>query len=393
MPNPPKVALLVDISLVYGREVLAGIANYFHCHQRWQSVVLHDNRWTPFLDLLRSSRWDGILTRFNHPAVMKVLNKLGVPTVNLDDSFDWGLPWVGSDHEAIGRTGAAHFLERRFQHFGFCGVAGELWSAERKKGFQTAIEEHGFEVRDIELLHSPISWDNVLKELVQWVRGLPKPAAIMACNDMIALDIVNACHEAGLMVPEEVAVLGVDNEELLCEFCNPPLSSIEPDTQRIGWLAAELLDALMAGQSAPQRQTSIAPLKVITRQSTDILAMSDQLVASAVRFIRENALRGCHVSDVLKQLCVSRGALENRFQNSLGRSPKEEILRIQLGRIQQLLEETDFTLEHIAELTGFEHPEYLSVLFKRKLGQTPGEYRKRFSSRHYKQMQSRTLLG
>jgi LacI family transcriptional regulator len=192
------------------------------------------------------------------------------------------------------------------------------------------------------------------------------------------LHVLDACHRSSVLVPEEAAVVGVDNDEILCELCNPPLSSVAPNPERIGYQAAELLDVLMAEKSQSQRRITIDPVRVFARQSTEVMAVSDWAVASATRYMREQALHGCKVSDVLRKVKLSRSALEKRFRSCLNRSPKEEIRRIQIGRIRQLLVETDFTLEHIAELSGFDHPEYMSVLFKRETGQTPGQYRRQF---------------
>jgi len=382
MPNPPKVALLIDTSFIYGRGVLTGIADYLRSHRQWSTFVVHDELWVHPPDWLASSCWDGILSRFGGPHLARSFQRMNVPVVDMNDFHENPeFPWIGSDHRAIGGAAAAHFMERGFRHFGFCGISGELWSLERRKGFQIAVESSGFPVQVNESPRNVACGDDVFDQLVRWVTEFPKPVAIMTCNDIMGLHVINACHQASLMVPEEVAVIGVDNEELVCNFGDPPLSSVEPDAWQIGYRAAELLDALMAGKPAQRRRTTIDPVRVVTRQSTDILGVTDRLVASAARFIREHALRGCSVVDVLEHFRVSRSTLESRFRKSLNRSMKEEILRVQLDRIQQLLEETDYTLEHIASLTGFEYPETMSVLFKRKLGETPGEYRKRSTAR------------
>jgi len=167
----------------------------------------------------------------------------------------------------------------------------------------------------------------------------------------------------------------------LCELCNPPLSSVAPHPERVGYEAAELLDALMAGKRRIPERIAVGPMRVFERQSTDVMAVGDWAVASATHLMRQQALYGCRVSDVLRKVKLSRSALEKRFRKSLNRSPKQEIRRIQIGRIQQLLAETDFTLERIAQLSGFEHPEYMSVLFKRETGQTPGQYRRQLENR------------
>jgi LacI family transcriptional regulator len=190
------------------------------------------------------------------------------------------------------------------------------------------------------------------------------------------LHLLNACHQAGLLVPEEVAVIGVDNEEIFCELCSPALSSVAPDAERIGYQAAELLDQLMSGQTPLAQKIQIDPLHVVTRRSSDTLAIQDRTVATALRFISEQALHGCTVTDVVHSVRVSRSFLERRFRQYLKRSPQAEIRRVQVSRIKQLLTETDFTLERISELSGFEHPEYMSVVFKRLVDQTPGQYRR-----------------
>jgi LacI family transcriptional regulator len=213
---------------------------------------------------------------------------------------------------------------------------------------------------------------------VYWIQSLPKPVAIMSCNDVRGLHVLDACSRAGVLVPEEVAVLGVDDEDTMCELCSPPLSSVAPNPEGIGYAAAELLETLMSGQRPGQERISVRPIRVSCRQSSDTMAVADWAVASAARYMREPASQGCGVKDVLAKVHMSRAALEKRFRKHLNRSPKQEIRRIRLERIKQLLVETDLTLERIAELAGFEHPEYMSVLFKRETGQTPGRYRNQF---------------
>jgi LacI family transcriptional regulator len=312
----------------------------------------------------------------------RLFQRMKVPVVDLNDLHeDLNLPWVGSDHAAIGQQGATHLLERGFRQFAFCGFSNELWAKLRLEGFRSAVENTNACISVYETAWrgpNTVRWDKDIAQIAEWVKSLPKPVGIMACNDVRGLHVLDACERSNALVPEEVAVIGVDNEEILCELCNPPLSSVAPDPERIGYEAAELLDALMAKKSLRQRRITIQPLRVFARQSTDVTATSDWAVASAARYMREQAVHGCKVSDVLRRVNLSRSALEKRFRRCLNRSPKEEIRRIQIGRIQQLLSETDFTLEHVAELSGFEHPEYMSVFFKRETGQTPGQYRKQF---------------
>ena len=186
----------------------------------------------------------------------------------------------------------------------------------------------------------------------------------------------DACREENIAVPEQVAVIGVDNDRLLCELAMPPLSSVIPDCYRSGYEAASLLDRLMSGDSLPAEAHLIKPMGIETRQSTDVSAIMDPEVAEAVRYIREHASTGINVGDVLKHVPVSRAALENRFQKLLGRTPHEEIVRFRIARVKQLLTQTDLSLAEIASRTGYRHVEYLTVAFKKQVGFTPSTYRK-----------------
>jgi len=378
--KPPQVALIIESSVSYGRSILQGIARYMASHHRWSVYFEQNELGTAPPAWLASSHWDGILCRPTDPALAQRLRRMQVPVVDLNDLYEnLELPWVGSNHRAIGRLGAGHFLERGFRNFAFCGFSQELWARQRREGFCAAVEKENLSIPVYESpwRGSAVSrWDVEIQQIGQWLERLPKPIGVMAGNDARALHLLDACHQRGILVPEEVAVIGVDNEEIFCELCNPALSSVAPDAERIGYQAAELLDQLMAGHPPACQRILIDPLHVVTRRSSDTLAIKDWAVSAAIRFISEQALHGCTVADVTNSVGVSRSFLERGFRQHLQRSPQAEIRRVQVNRIKQLLAETDFTLERIAELSGFEHPEYLSVVFKRLTGQTPGQYRK-----------------
>jgi LacI family transcriptional regulator len=380
MNRPLQVALIIESSVSYGRSMLQGIARYMSSHHRWSVYFEQHELGAAPPAWLGASRWDGILCRPTDPDLARRLRRMKVPVVDLNDLYEnLKLPWVGSNHTGIGRLGAQHFLERGFRNFAFCGFSGELWARQRCDGFCAGVAPENLTVPVYESpwRGSSVSrWNVEIAQLGKWLKDLPKPVGVMACNDARALHLLDACHQTGLLVPEEVAVVGVDNEEIFCELCNPALSSVAPDAERIGYQAAELLDKLMSGQPPAHRRIQIDPLRVVTRRSSDTLAIKDRTVATAIRFIREQALHGCTVPDVTRHVRVSRSVLERRFREYLGRSPQAEIRRVQGGRIQQLLADTDFTLEKISELSGFQHPEYMSVVFKRLFGQTPGQYRK-----------------
>ena len=384
MKKPPQVALIIESSVSYGRSILQGIARYMASHHRWSVYFEQSELGTAPPAWLASSHWDGILSRPTDPALAQRLRRMQVPVVDLNDLYEnLELPWVGSNHQAIGRLGASHFLERGFRNFAFCGFSQELWARQRREGFCAAVAPDNL---SIPVYESPwrgaavTRWDLENEHLGQWLKRLPKPIGVMACNDARALHLLDACHQLGILVPEEVAVLGVDNEEIFCELGNPALSSVAPDAERIGYQAAELLDQLMAGHPPPSQRILIDPVGVVTRRSSDTLAIKEWAVSAAIRFISEQALHGCTVTDVTNFVGVSRSFLERGFRQHLKRSPQAEIRRVQVNRIKQLLAETDFTLERISELSGFEHPEYLSVVFKRLFGQTPGQYRKQMRS-------------
>jgi LacI family transcriptional regulator len=380
MNRPPQVALIVETSVIYGRRILSGIARYLRSHHRWSVFLEQHELGARPPAWLFSGQWDGVLSRPTDPDLARLLRRLKIPVVDLNDLHDnLGLCWVGSDHAGIGRIGAAHLLERGYRRFAFCGFSGELWATRRLDGFRAAIAERGFTVSVYESPWrgpSAPRWDKDMDDIVTWLKGLPLPAAIMACNDVRGRHVLDACERAGVLVPEELAVVGVDNEEILCELCNAPLSSVEPDAERIGYEAAELLDSLMAGKAPPRKRISIAPRQVVARHSTEVFAAEDRLVATAMRFIREQAVHGCSVASVLKHVNASRSLLERRFRRFLERSPQMEIRVVQISRVKELLTQTDYTLARIAELSGFKHPEYMSVMFKRLGGMTPGQYRK-----------------
>ncbi|MGH7968618.1 MAG: substrate-binding domain-containing protein, partial [Limisphaerales bacterium] len=214
-----------------------------------------------------------------------------------------------------------------------------------------------------------------------WIKTLPRPIGVMACNDMRGQQVLDACRATGVAVPEEIAVVGVDNDEVLCNLSEPPLSSVLPDAERIGYEAAVLLARMMAGEKMGPGETFVPPSGIITRRSTDALAVDDRQIAAATRFIREHACEGIDVSDVLRAVPMSRSTLDRRFMRILGRSPKDEILRVRLGRVKQMLAETDFPLSLISEKVGLEHVEHLSRMFKEREGTTPSAFRARCVTR------------
>ena len=387
-PRRPRVALIVETSVVYGREIHEGIAAYVHAHRPWSMFIEQralgamPPRWLTRRD------WDGIISRPTTPALAGTFRRMRVPTVDLNDLHaGLGLPRIRSDNAAIGRLAAAHLLDRGFRNFAFCGFAGETWAAERRDGFAAAVRASGAAPAVYESRWrgpGTPAWDVDQERLTRWLRSLPLPVGLAACNDLRGQHVLEACRRAALAVPEHVAVIGVDNEELLCRLCDPPLSTVVPNARRIGYVAAQLLDRLMAGARPPRPASEILipPAGVVTRQSTDTLAVDDPDVRAALRFIRENACAGIRVDDVLREVPISRSLLERRFRQAIGRSPHAEIRAVQVRRAAELLAETDVPLKRIAQLAGFAHMEYLSYFFKRATGESPRDYRRSHGLRH-----------
>ena len=385
---PPRVALLVETSRAYGRELLVGIAKYVRIHGPWSIEFEEGDPGEQLPPWINRWKWDGIIARVKTPAIARAVRRGGSPVVDLFGSLpEFDFPYIRSDDTAVGRMAAEHLLDRGFRRFGFCGYNGTDWSDLRRQGFEKRVAEAGLPCQTFENPAQSRSADSpeyeehgarYEKELQRWLESLPKPVGIMACNDSRGRQVLNCCRASNLAVPDDVGVIGVDKDEILCELSDLPLSSVILNAQQIGYEAAALLDRMMAGKATGGAQSILVkPLGLATRRSTDVLAIEDRQIATVLRLIREHACEGVNVPFLAKEVGLSRRALERRLARVLGRSPNAEILRVRLDHVCRLLTESDFPLTEVAERTGFEHAEYLHRLFKRKFGVTPGEFRKR----------------
>ena len=376
--EPPKVALLVETSNVYARDMLAGIEDYIRAHGPWSPYLAETGRGDAVPPWFGRWQGDGIIARIENERIASALAATGLPVVDL--SFAHLLstaPTFTTDNEAIGRVAAQHFRERGFEHFAYCGRDEFVWSHDRGKAFERAVCAAGFRC-EIHAQPRRLSGDvdSETDAIAEWLASLPHPLALLACYDLRGQQVLDAARRAGLAVPEQVAVLGVDNDELLCALSPPPLSSVILNGRRTGWLGAETLARLMGGEKIAGDVHFIPPVGVATRQSTDTLAVADPQLARTLRFIRERACEGIVVKDILRHTPMARRSLEKRMKETIGRTPNEEILRVKLSRARQLLATTELSLGEIAERCGFAHTEYLSVAFKREVGVPPGEFRR-----------------
>ncbi|HEY4414155.1 MAG TPA: DNA-binding transcriptional regulator [Verrucomicrobiae bacterium] len=384
----PRVALLIESSRAYGRATLSGIGKYLRAHSPWSISIQEQSLNDDLPDWFKNWKGDGIITRIETPALAGVLERLDVPVVFLRNvAPGTRAPSVLTDNPATSRKAFEHLRERGFRHFAFCGFNGADYSDERRDSFIQFVTEVGLHCHvfgaksPVSALSNTTAYEEVgLKDgeqVAAWLKTLPKPIGLMACNDMRGQQVLDASRECEIAVPDDIAVVGVDNEEVLCELSNPSLSSVVPNAERVGYEAAALLAQMMAGKKIPARPQLIEPSGVITRGSTEVLAIEDRKIAVAARFIREHACEGIDVSDVLRVVSMSRSALDRHFSKIMGHSPKDEILRVRLNRAKQLLAETDFSQAVIAEKICFEHVEYLSRIFKKRIGITPSEFRAR----------------
>jgi LacI family transcriptional regulator len=387
------VALLIECSRTYGREVLRGIAEYCRGHVGWNILYEERAMGDDPPEWFTAGKYDGIIARVDHQPMADLILKMGRPAIDVRGRRPLpGVPVVGTDERLSVELAIHHLRDRGFEKLAFCGFGGADYSEKRAALFQEISSRIGFPCHVHQSPAPPEALDTAGLEahamrsdphLVPWLAGLPKPIGLMACNDVCGRQVLDVCRLIGIHVPEEIAVLGHDDDHVFCELSDPLLSSVIPACQRIGYEAAALLERMMDGESVPTVEWDIAPLGIAIRRSTDMMAIGDPAVALALAFIRDHATSGITAEQVLDHLArkdataLSRGTLHKRFVSYLGRSVKDEILRVRMRRIKQLLQDSRHPLATIAEMVGLEHPEQLNVIFKRETGETPGEYRKR----------------
>jgi LacI family transcriptional regulator len=382
----PKVALLVETSLGYGRRFLRGVVRYARLHGPW-GFYINPSDLRQLLPRMEEWGGTGIIARIETRQVERAVLATGLPTIALDltnaqlapGSPLAGLSEVRPDSPAAGALAAEHLLDRGFKHFAFVGSWGDFpWSIDRGAGFAARLKAAGVACEQFPMPQRPADrqWGREQRILAAWLRSLPRPLGVLACDDDRGRQVCEACHTAGLSVPDEVAVVGVDNDDLLCELADPPLSSVALDSEQAGWEAAALLDRMMKGEKVKRQRILVAPTGVVVRRSSDTRTTSDLTVTQAVRFIHDNAPRGIGVDDVVAAVGGSRRALELRFRKTLGRPVNAEIQRVKVERAKRLLTETDLSIERIAAASGFASSGYLIRLFKRDTGLAPSSYRR-----------------
>lgn len=381
---------MLDSSRAADRGIIRGIVEYSHLRGNWSFCRYSPLFRTPpfsthhidnILDRLKNLDADGIIGYLPvEPDFLEVILSTKFPTVVIPVSkpID-GVVNILQD-EAVGTLGARYFLDRGFVHFAFCGT-NDHWSRVRRLGFVRHIEKSGLMVHTCPVPVQEYTEQEESAHLADWLKTLPKPVAVMTSNDERSAELVEACQAERLKIPDQVAVLGVDNDEMICPLSSPPLSSIELNSEKVGAEAAEALDCLIAGRTPPRNKIYFRPATLVTRTSTDILAIEDAEVASAVRFIRNNARRNIHVNDVLAHSTLSLRTLQQRFRKILGRGINQEIRKTRIGQLADALLKTNLPVQKIAYDLEFDDVNHISRLFRKEMGMTPIEYRQHFSPR------------
>jgi len=381
-PKIKKVALLITPSREHTRGLLNGIIRYARIQGDWSFrrpiAYRLPKSGQELLPILKEMKPDGILMR-EPKNIMKII-KLGIPTVTFSYSRERfpNIVNVITDNAGVGKMGAEHLLKCGFRKFAFCGFDDWWWSRLRGQTFAKTITDAGYETYFYKLprAKSKRTWHKEVTIIADWLRSLPRPVGLMACNDDRGELVLEACKIAGLNVPQEVAVMGVDNDKLICDLSVPPLSSIVLNIEKTGYDAAALLNRMMKGENVEKTDMYIRLLHVVQRHSTDTLAIDDPDVAKAIRYIRDHATNSICVSDVVDAVLLSRRVLEKHFRKVLKHSIHDEIRQTRIEKIVHLLSETQMSISQIAQTMDFRCVTHLSRYFRKVKGVGPAAYRK-----------------
>lgn len=383
----PRVLLIFPTSIMACRWMLRGILRYVHQHGPWELHIIEDRAGEQKLKQTGAWGGTGIIGYVHNKAHADAVLAAGVPAVIVDPLKEYLVPAnplarlsrVSCDSFEIGRVAADYFLERRYTHFAFVGEINDIhWAHDRAEAFSARVAERGFGCHIYPALTARERNDFGVeqKRLCAWLKALPKPVAIMAAWDVRGRQVLDACMKAGVSVPLEAAVLSVDNDEILCETTNPPMSSIEMGSEEACYQAAKVLDGLMRGKISPSKHViTYGATRIVTRRSTEAIRIDDALIVKSLEFIWLNIGAPMTVADVAKHLNVSRRLVEMHARQSLGRTIHDEILRVRLERAQSLLRDTRLTINEIADACGFAGPSHFGRRFQDAFHMTPSAFR------------------
>lgn len=383
----PQIAVLLESSHETSRGMLRGILRYVRLYGPWAMHIISGGASDQKMPDLGAWHGSGIIARIPNAQAAADIAAARLPTVIIDPLDPYLSPAhplsrccrVQCDSVAVSRCAADHFLANGFTHFCFVGEPSGLnWSRWRQEAFIARLAEAGYgcELYPVPSLKERREWEVECKRMRRWLKKQPKPLAVFAANDTRGRQVLNACLAADIPVPYETAVLGVNNDTLICETSLPPLSSVSVDIEQAGYAAAELLDQLMQHGQCDRKGVTYGPSDVVQRASTQRLHVTDRLVIRALEHIRINAGLNLRVSDVADHLGVSRRWMEKRFGQTLNRSVMDEIQRVRMDTIRTLVSQTDQPFTSIAKRCGFASANHLGIIFKAQFGMTPTDYRK-----------------
>ena len=381
----PTVALFIETSRAYGRGLCLGIADYSHSHGDWNFLIQERDLRSGIPEWLESWDGDGILCRLSNPELAELLASAPCPVVDLYGQIRHpDIPFLDTDASTVADMAARFFVNSAFSNFAFCGFPGLWFSDNREAAFKKAIGCFGAKIH---VYRPPVAWNvtDVARreslhpsgspQLAEWIRSLPKRTAILACNDIRAQQLVRMAIKVNRRIPEDLAVMGVDDDRLICELCTPRLTSIRPDTHTLGYTAAHWLHQLMQGKQLPYNQLLVPPVQITERASTDTIASDDPILVKSLRFIRDHAHERIDANRVIEHVGLARSSVETRFRTAIGRTIKAEITRVRINRADVLLRETSMNLDEIAQACGFATASHFLRIFKRERGITPGSFR------------------
>lgn len=381
----PRIAVLMEINNNVRRGLILGINRYSQLNGPW-NLRIGSCAYDKIVPNLESWHANGIIGPIPNARIGQALLDAGIPTIatSLNDGIRTEkhplskLSEVSFDAAMnVAKLATEHFLERHFRNFAFVGLEDVIWSERRRRAFSEQLAVAGFEL--LEYRH-PVrpqerAWALEQDALTDWIRDLPTPIAILACNDEWGRMVVDCCRMAELQVPEQVAVLGIDNDDFFCNMADPPLSSVALGAEDAGYEVAALLDAMMRGRVCKPKGIPIKAIGIVTRQSTDVIAVSDREVYMGLRFIRDNVANQISVAQVADAVAMSRRALERRFRQVLGRTILDEIQLARLTCAKRLLLDTNHTIDRVAELSGFGTANYFVCFFRKQVGKSPSQFR------------------
>ncbi|WP_437185666.1 XylR family transcriptional regulator [Planctomicrobium sp. SH668] len=382
MNRPLKIALLIETSREYGRGLLRGVMQYEREHGPW--TIFFETRGLFDAPPSWLATWDGhgILARVSTPEIADSIRASGIPTIDLSGSeYSTDHPSVITSNRGMVKLGFDHLWNQGYRNFAFCALPRGMfnWSDYRVQIMaefaQAANCSFSYYQPNVPI-DGQLKWDRDEEQIAEWLLSLPKPVGLLATNDERALHVLEAARRLSLKVPEAVGIMGIDNDELLCNLANPTLSSVNCGVERVGYRAAVEMERILSGHPPIVGKTEIPPMGVVERQSTNLLMFDDEEMQKLVRELRANACDGLRVDQLLKQSSLSESTLQRRFRSLVGRSMKEEITRIRMDRARQLLAHTDLPISEIASRCGFNEPKQLSTVFHKKTGVTPQAYRK-----------------